>query len=504
MLPEPVVFGLPYGEWRPLQDVACEQIIDCKERFLAQACPTGFGKSLVYMTAAMLIPGRTVVLTSTKGLQSQLIRDFGKVSGVTDMRGRSNYPCRLNTKVTCDMGVCTMGMKCPMRDQGGCFYFDQLRVARRSKVVITNYAYWMSQNEYSTGIGDFDMMILDEAHAAPDHVISHMGVSFLKTRWNEKLLGLSEVPNDIKGWKVWAISRAEDVEYEMERMAVRGNEKGYLRLKRVAQKLDRIKGMDSFVWEDNRSSIDLSPISAAKYSEPFLFLGIKKVVLVSATIVPKTMDLLGVKGTYTEYPHSFPVENRKVIHIPTVRMNYKNGAYEERVWLNRIDNIIRTRLDRKGVIHTVSYKRRDLILESSKFRDNMITHNRKDTEDTVREFKLADPPSILVSPSMATGWDFPDDECRWQIILKLPYPDTRGAIIKARSREDPKLIPYLVMQQLIQAAGRGVRSKEDWCETFIIDNNITWFIRQEEKLALGWFLEAFKVNRMIPEPPPIN
>ena len=69
---------------------------------------------------------------------------------------------------------------------------------------------------------------------------------------------------------------------------------------------------------------------------------------------------------------------------------------------------------------------------------------------------------------------------------------------------DPELISYMVMQQLIQTAGRGVRSKEDWCETFILDNNVTWFIRQEKKLALEWFIEAFTINRMIPKPPPIN
>jgi Rad3-related DNA helicase len=101
---------------------------------------------------------------------------------------------------------------------------------------------------------------------------------------------------------------------------------------------------------------------------------------------------------------------------------------------------------------------------------------------------------------MATGWDFPDDECRWQIIIKLPFPDTRGEIIKARSKQDPDFTSYMAMQQLIQAVGRGVRSKTDWCETFIVDNNITWFIDRYKHLSVDWFRGAYKTKPTIPQP----
>jgi Rad3-related DNA helicase len=101
---------------------------------------------------------------------------------------------------------------------------------------------------------------------------------------------------------------------------------------------------------------------------------------------------------------------------------------------------------------------------------------------------------------MATGWDFPDDECRWQIIIKLPYPDTRGKIMSARSRSDSDFTSYITMQQLIQATGRGVRNKRDWCETFILDNNITWFLKSYKHLSVEWFKGAFMVKVTIPQP----
>jgi hypothetical protein len=89
-LPPPAAFGLParFSEWRKNQDVACLSIVDSPSRFLIQVCPTGFGKSVTYMTAAHLVSGRTVILTSTKGLQTQFMSDFGS-SNVVDIRGRS-------------------------------------------------------------------------------------------------------------------------------------------------------------------------------------------------------------------------------------------------------------------------------------------------------------------------------------------------------------------------------------------------------------------------------
>ncbi|MCK5608608.1 hypothetical protein KAR91_42390, partial [Candidatus Pacearchaeota archaeon] len=440
-------------------------------------------------------------------LQSQLIKDFGGMEGTVDIRGRGNYACRLNTQISCDIGPCVFGVKCSMKEEGGCFYFDQLNKVYRAKIVITNYAYWMSQNEYSEGLGDFQMLVLDEAHSSPDHVINHTSVSFNKDfRFERELLRLDgSLPNDPNTWAHWASERLTEAKAELEHAKAERKEKKYLLLKRLVEKLTRLEDrMDTtWVWEDTRKSVVLSPVWPAPYTEVLLFLGIPKIIFTSATVVPKTANLLGVDSSnmkHEEYPHSFPVESRPLTHLPTVQMNYKIGEIENRLWVNKVDQIIRDRVGTKGIIHTVSYARRDLIIERSKYSDHMITHQRKDTESVVRTFKRADPPMILVSPSMATGWDFPDAECRWQIIVKLPFPDTQGNIIKSRSKADPDFTSYITMQQLIQAVGRGVRNETDWAETFIIDNNITWFIDRYKHLSVDWFADSYRKRATIPPP----
>lgn len=508
-LPPPYIFGLPnhFSEWRENQDTAVESILNTDKRFILQVCPTGFGKSLTYMTAAHLLEGRTIILTSTKGLQTQLVKDFGGMDTVEDIRGRGNYSCRLNTQRNCDFGLCVFGFKCDLREAGGCFYFDQLKQAKRSKVVITNYAYWMSQNEFSEGLGNFDLMVLDEAHSAPDHVISHVSVTFSKGfQVENKLLGLDgSLPNTVHDWVAWATDKLGDAERQLEYAKERRKEKQFIIVKRLVEKLKRLESRmdDTWVWEETNVDITLSPVWPMPFTEPLLFTGIPKVLFTSATAVPKTVSLLGVRDSdthYEEYPHSFPLESRPLTHVKTVRMNHKTGEMENRLWLTRLDQIIRDRTDRKGIIHTVSYARRDMILERSKYRDLMVTHNSRDTEVVVRAFKNRPDACILVSPAMATGWDFPDDECRWQVIVKLPYPDTRGEIIKARMKQDKDFASYIVMQQLIQAVGRGVRNETDWCETFIIDDNIVWFLDRNQHLTVEWFRGAYRSQATVPPP----
>jgi len=507
-IPAPIYFGLPekFDRWRPYQDEACFLMLQPSPRFTMAVCPTGFGKSLTYITAAMASEGRSVILTSTKGLQSQLEREFGSVEEIVDIRGRGNYPCRLNTKVNCDTGLCAFGVKCAMRDQGGCTYYDRLRQARRAKIVITNYSYWMAQNEYGEGIGEFQNLILDEAHAAVDHVIDHTSVSFsLSNHTETSFLDLKKkLPQTAEGWKSWAEEKLVDAIVEVGEAKLKRKEKRFLVFSRIQSKLEKlVEYIDrTWVWESNPMAVTLSPIWPRPFTEAVLFLGIPKVILTSATVVPKTADLLGIPRSqmeYREFPHSFPVENRPLIHLPTVRMNYKTGEGEYRILMSRIDSIIESRLQTKGIIHTVSYSRRDMILERSKFKDHMITHQRTNTEAVVRGFKSSPAPMVLVSPSMVTGWDFPGEECRWQIIVKLPYPDTRGTIISARSKGDKDFINYQVVQQLIQATGRGCRSADDFCNTFVIDNNIVWFLQQNNHLLVEWFKGAYRVERGIPE-----
>jgi Rad3-related DNA helicase len=228
------------------------------------------------------------------------------------------------------------------------------------------------------------------------------------------------------------------------------------------------------------------------------------VILTSASVNYKTAEMLGIPDeecTVDEYPHTFPVENRMVYLIQGGRINSKADGETLHEWLRTADLIIEDRLDRKGIFHTTAYHRRDFVTSHSRFLRYMMSHNRKDVVEVVQKFRESAPPKVLVSPAVTTGFDFPYTDCEFQILGKVPYPDTRNVITKARADRDKEYAPYIAMQQIIQASGRGCRAEDDFCETFIIDDNIQWFLRKYHKFAPQWFLDSVTSRIFPPQPP---
>lgn len=167
-----------------------------------------------------------------------------------------------------------------------------------------------------------------------------------------------------------------------------------------------------------------------------------------------------------------------------------------------MDQIIGARLDRKGVIHSISYDRSREIKSMSEYSDFMMVHSSHNARSTLAKFKEASPPAILVSPSVHTGVSFDHDLARYQIIAKMPFIDTRSAILQARRKLDTEYEMHLAMMTFLQTCGRGTRAESDWCETLVCDDSMRWFMRRygcdcggkktctNFHFAPLWFLEA--------------
>lgn len=510
----PQALGLPdkFSSWRPNQDKAIQRIVNSDKRVILSVLGTGSGKSLAAIASSILFGGKTVILTSTKGLQTQYMNDFASM-GMVDMRGRNSYPC-LATKGenSCDEGPCMAGVFCPLK-AGGCYYYDQLKKAQKSNLVVTNYAYWLFSNAYSEGLGKVNLLVCDEGHDSPEAVASFMQVDFARTdSWLAPLLPTIPEKLSIKAWKDWVRITTEnlntEIDYHLAQVAAGSNKSARVvaKMKKIKKNFDIISTMDEDNWivDVNPHTVTFAPIWASEYAQNILFMQIPHILLTSASICMKTAEMMGLSDDdceHFEYPHTFPVENRLLMHLPTARFNFRSSQQDLYRMVTRIDQIIKERLDRKGIVHSVSYARRDLVLANSKFMDIMMTHDSVNTESIVKMFKESDPPKVLVSPSVATGYDFPGDECEYQIITKVPWPDSRSKIMKARTESDREYAPYITMQQLVQACGRSVRTPTDISENFIIDDNILWFIKQYKKFAPKYFLEAFEKKIVAPPPP---
>lgn len=519
---DPRDLGLPphFEEWREGQDDIVLELMESEKPFKALVAPTGVGKSLIYMAYAKALakmaarPIRAAVLTATKGLQDQL--DMFHVAGLKTIKGRANYPCRLlieegEKRADCDVGPCKVGVHCDYKEVG-CDYFDAYHAAVAANITNTNYAYWLYSHKYSGGLGDFDLLVCDEAHEAPEQVAGYLAVELDihdLLRWGLPM----ESCDEIEGWVGWAKDLLTKIPPESGRPPIEVNI-----IRALKQKLEAMSRMtaDGWIMEEKRAKRGVQAVMGYRF-EPLwptdycshLFRGIPT-VLSSATVTPKTLALLGIEeGMYDwlECESPFPLEDRKVIWLnrkvdgKPVRVDRRSG--NPQAWMDRIDDIIGGRLDRKGIIHAVSFSRARDIRQRSKYRRRILTHeDGRTTQETIEKFRTAPPGTVLVSPSVSTGYDFPGSQCEYQIVAKVPFPDTRSPITAARCKADKDYANYLAMTRVVQATGRAVRYVGDRCETFVIDDHWQWFSKRAAKHAPRWFRRAMVRKSSIPIPPP--
>lgn len=504
-MPPPASFDLDYPSWRDGQEDAISETLATDKRFVGMCLSTGMGKTGVYMTLAQMCEGRTAVLTMTKPLQKQISNEFGFT---TDIRGKGNYECAelqpggeyfdeesRERDRYCDVGPCQNGYQCDLKN-GGCDYYDALKTALGSKILLTNYAYWMSSFYFGEGLGDFEMLVLDEAHKSP-----HALAGFFHTELSATDIATANTPHpktlDPLEWKAWA----RDLKLPKH---------GTRQMETLRSKVRRLLIMDAeWIGDETEKGISFDPRTPAELSR-HLFQEVPKIVFVSATVRPKTCELLGVGNEdlyFFEADSNFPVSSRRVTHIqsdPPLRLTWRSTPADLRRWVNKVDQIIDRRLDRKGILHTVSYKRARFFAENSRHKACLITHGSSGTEAAIARFKRAEAPAILVSPATTTGYDFPGDQVRYQIIGKIPFPDTQSKIMKIRCKDDKDLSMYLAMQELVQTCGRGVRAGDDWCENLIVDDSAQWFLSKYKRFSPSFFLEGYRRVRMIPEPPELK
>ena len=494
----------------------------------------GAGKSLSYVTAALATGKRVAVLTQSKGLQDQVYADFC-ASGLYDMRGLQNYTCRALTegghfeslwmkrwgRPTCDVGPCTAGLRCDLKDNG-CDYFDDYRKTCEENLVSTNYAYWIAIHKYGQGLGKFDMLVLDEAHCSDGALSSAMSVEFTAKDLKELHSVTPSVDAPLRNWRMWGRVQLQRIQGRLDffasgaRIGQKAGPNGTIMLvqdtdlpdaaelkfwKKLEGKCQTLsESTDDWIIETDEFSgnIRIAPAWVRQYVETHLFLNIPRVVLMSATVRPKIIDLLGIPQNsyeFTEYPSTFPVERRPFYWIPTVALNHYSPDEDLRTWAVRIDQIIARRMDRKGIVHTVSYDRARYLMEHSRFRHIMMSNTSSNTRDIVQSFRNAAAPAVLVSPSVGTGYDFPYNYCRYQIIGKVPFRDARGAILRVQAKEDPDYLNYLTAQDVIQTYGRSNRCFSRDTELLTTSGWKKWYEVSVGDTAYGVPVGVFRKTR---------
>ena len=260
----------------------------------------------------------------------------------------------------------------------------------------------------------------------------------------------------------------------------------YVDLQRRLQSLVDLKGKLAVAQE-----YTYAPILSEQFANDYL--RAKKIVLMSATIFgPEYWShRLGIEDVeYLEVPSSFPAQNRPIYIQPVCSVSQKwwDKPDEQKKLINAIDNIIKRHIPKKGLIHSVSYRLTDWILTNSMFAGSGYLI-KGDSDQAVDDWKKADK-GILVSPRATEGVDLPDELCDFIIIPKVPYLSLGDQVTRLQMQEIPGFYEYKAMSAIIQGAGRGMRHKDDKCDTYILDQNWYHLFRGMKDQLPRWFTEA--------------
>ena len=453
-------FGTPIDsaitEWRDQQTDTIQWAENNPHRFLLINAPTGSGKTLIGGAIAEKgMPWRYLVATNY--LQDQVARTFLDVPTV---RGRRHFECPMLKPPgnSAQWGWCVEGDPCDHHMNSApdratmCDYYAQLDAGMDERA-ISNYH---SALYVPSLLNDVSTLVCDEAHNIERTLISRMDV-----RLTHQYFDLFEPEADETAIREWAITTLRALPRQM------GGKVARMRQQLLATGAYRNTWLQ--LWDAN--GVTLTPSWARAYASN-LWAEVPRIILMSATLMGGSYaaELLGLPfGTfqYLDLPSTFPVENRPVYFLPTVWMKYTMQDSDKQRQIDRMDELIEMYVKKGtpfGLVHAVSNKLRDELLTRSRWRSIMTSD---DGEHEVRVRKgLA---SVLVAANRTEGWDGVGDLCRFIILPKVPFPSHSDPLVMARREQDPRSYDYTTLTHVVQGVGRGVRHKEDTCDTWILD-----------------------------------
>lgn len=512
----------PFESFRVGQENSINKIIsafDNDYKYVVLDAATGSGKSGIARTVIDYYNvnenWKSYLLSSTKMLQNQYYDEsllFNKFNIDYKLgKGRSNFACKWNNN-PCSEGECKIttdslfSCKYGLHDvetwdigclSGNCNYWEQKVDAINSDVCILNYDVLLSDFPHHYGMRD--LMVCDEAHNLDSKIMNRISITL-----SERILGEFGVylKNEdfydsnatIKYWR----NRLEEIKsiliahhsegcYEDENRFMQYFTKNQLNnmnhlIDKITNRLEEIEE-NPYQWfidiveTSFGKKITIKPIDIHQYAKPYLLDKCEYHLLMSGSVVDyhnfsKYLGLDDSEVYYIQQPSSFDmINNNPLIPKYCGKLTYKEKNKTLPKAYDIINDILIKHNNEKGIIHCNSKEFANKIIENCWDYGRFIIYtNSFEKEEAIDELKSSDN-GIIVAYSLEEGLDLPDDDIRFQILLKCPYPSLADNQIKARQKADYTWYLLETIRKLIQTVGRGMRHEDDYCTNYLIDSS---------------------------------
>ena len=495
---------------------------------------TGIGKSAIATTLANMYDD-SYILTMTKQLQKQYLDDFGEM--LVEIKGKGNYKC--NYKGNCDFCIRAEYNIARCSD---CDYLIAFRKAKKSKNVITNYDFMYRVGVDNQMLDPRQLLILDEAHNLERKMLmlsSHLlNREYISTKFGidifEALMKGEKSYNHIKSESDYWIdvckklmkacgeniekiggkgkevqvtldefesnpSKYSSIDY-IEKQILESDLKEFNSIRLGLESKDLIIDVPDFK-SIKKNKMDISaefkPYSVSDATQNLLSFGETRIFLTGTLGDMKKFcqwNNINPDNTYYIYEKSpFDVSNRPIYrdfvgNMSGSRRNVPN--WKNKRAISKIKQLIGKYPNQKGVIHTSSNEQAFWIMDNLK-EYNLLFVGGESRNEVLKEFNESKDDAILIGASIKDGVDLKGDLCRFQIVFKVPYPQLNEQV-KYRKSLDSSWYYYQAVMAIMQAYGRGIRDKDDYCDMYIIDSNFKKLFDYNYNFFNEYFTEALK------------
>jgi len=545
--PQDPMFGLPplpdkFQVFRPHQWEAIQAVV---KAFDAPGCkvilldaPTGSGKTLIAEAARRLLNTRALYVCTTKTLQDQFLRDFEYAAL---LKGRNNYPTldypeRFGptiydlTCADCDRRrVNEEYSRCSWcKDTQKCPYEVAKRRALAADLAVINTAYYLAEANGPGAFSDLKkkpslatdekkrLIILDEADKLESELMRHVEITISARTRNKLGIGVPARKTVPEAWANWVKGEALPAVHKAleEARAVLGEtpenppvsavrwKKHLERLEEELTNCDLAGG--NWVYTGYSQTEDapvmFRPVKVSEHGPKLLWRHAHRFLLMSATIIDAeglAEDLGIASGTWrvVRVPNTFPAERRPIFVIPRANMTAKNRAVAWPQMAAAVGKIAQAYPTDRILVHAVSYQLTDYLYTAlqQQVGTRVVRYTNAVERNAVLERFTRIPGAIIIAPSLDRGVDLPDDLCRVVIIAKIPFPDLGDKQIAARlySKGGERWYTVQTIRTMVQMSGRGMRSVEDQCDIYVLDQQFMEKIwRKARTLLPDWWQEA--------------
>lgn len=513
---------LKYDRWRKHQKEAVSWLAGALKQWPVAALdgPTGSGKSLTGMAVAGLLDFRTIYVTGTRQLQSQVAFDF---PDAVTIWGREHFPCLWNAGMSAaecmhDAQSDDEDDHCPMID--GCPYLKRKAQALKAQVACLSYAYLLAEANH---VGGFHwkskpgqpastLLILDEGDTAAEELSRHVSIIITGRQLGRCGLQPPKYISKPEAWREWSIpaaAKVATVARSLKREIAGGYGRPSMDMIRLVKSYNNLANKlaefslllnDDWVYElDQPDRWEFKPAWVSAFGKKLTdhadrVLGMSATML-SASLWAKDLGLDTRTVCFKAIPSTFPKENRPFACIPVADFSRKettDGSMQKMVQV--IDAIMGDHPDEKGVIHAISYATAQYIQKNSKHQERLVSHeDGNGRAESLKRHVESDEPTVLMSPSFTRGLSLDDDLARFQIIVKLPFLSLGDKQTMKRRWSGKRGEEWYVMEtvrNIVQAYGRSTRSVDDHSEVTILDARWDRFYGENKALFPGWFREA--------------